>query len=270
MLLSFVVLLLCPRLACVEHFPPMLYLPNHVTTLYNQCKEQTSICHHRNPWMTYCRELPLISTFSLTRKLAQSFYYIFTRWRYSHLRTNSLRQTIFYETIFCPLWCIWSGWRRHRHLLPHISLLLLSSSTLFGIFIIGTAPNSNSTQWQRNEGRLSDGVGFSLFWIDRLCNSFHFFAFGTVYLFALGHWTSQVSLHFFPLLCTAQLFTILCTFSNSLHFALWCSLLCTYRPFHAHTTFLTTLLLPSILWRLHQSCLFSPFSLLQRVYKKNV
>ena len=171
--------------------------------------------------------------------------------------------------IFCPLWCIWSGWRRHRHLLPHISLLLLSSSTLFGIFIIGTAPNSNSTQWQRNEGRLSDGVGFSLFWIDRLCNSFHFFAFGTLYLFALGHWTSQISLHFFPLLCTAQLFTILCTFSNSLHFALWCSLLCTYRPFHAHTTFLTTLLLPSILWRLHQSFQFSSFSPLQRVYRKS-
>ena len=104
LLLSFVVplVVLGPRLACVEHFPPMLYLPNHVTTLYNQCKEQTSICHHRKPLMTYCRELPLISTFSLTRKLAQSFYYIFTRWRYSHLRTNSFRQTIFYETNFLP------------------------------------------------------------------------------------------------------------------------------------------------------------------------
>ena len=53
--------------------------------------------------------------------------------------------------IFCPLCCIWSGWRRHWHRLPHISLLLLSSSTLFGIFTselhqIQTPPDDRGTR----------------------------------------------------------------------------------------------------------------------------
>ena len=82
------------------------------------------------------------------------------------------------------------------------------------------------------------------------------------------HWTSFIFFAFFPFVTLLFALHIFSFLSNSLHFALCCSLLCTYRPFHAPTTFLTTLLLPSILWRLHQSCLFSPFSLLPRVYKK--
>ena len=70
--------------------------------------------------------------------------------------------------IFCPLWCIWSGWRRHRHLLPHISLLLLSSSTLFGIFTselhqIQTPPDDRGTRADCRTGWV-----FPLFQIDWL------------------------------------------------------------------------------------------------------
>lgn len=102
--------------------------------------------------MTYCRELPLISTFSLSRKLAQSFYYIFTRWRYSHLRTNSFRQTMFYDTNFlAPFGAFGPDDVDTGNFLPHISLLLLSSSTLSGIFTselhqIQTPPDDRGTR----------------------------------------------------------------------------------------------------------------------------
>ena len=249
--------------------------------------------------MTYCRELPLIGTFSLTRKLAQSFYYIFTRWRYSHLRTNSLRQTIFYETIFCPLWCIWSGWRRHRRLLPHISLFFFFRLQPCSGFLLRICTKFNLHQMTEERGQIvGRGEFFHYFrstdclqFFPLLCTwhcayictwhwiSFIFFAFfpfvtllSTLHIFSFLsnslHWTSFIFFAFSPFVTLLSALHIFSFLSNSLHFALCCSLLCTYRPFHAHTTFLTTLLLPSILWRLHQSCLFSPFSLLQSVYKK--
>ena len=100
--------------------------------------------------------------------------------------------------------------------LPHISLLLLSSSTLSGIFTselhqIQTPPDDRGTRADCRTGWV-----FPLFQIDQLCNSFHFFALGTGHL--------SYSLHFSPLLryclhCTSfHFFPILCTLHCAVHF----------------------------------------------------